>query len=442
MIKQIYKNFTIRMKSFLDTGYGRLMLLFGIEGFFFQYIQAYRSFANNLYATNLGATDAQIGLISTVGNVAAVFLLIPVGIFVNKLKSPKPFLIGVLCFIGVMYCCFAFVPEMGENRMLFFYIFLALTAGVFVTYDAQWQNFFGMVVPQSDRNAVYSFRNFFVLFINMLTPLVCGIILSQMPDSEKKLIVLRVFYYIAALFLFLQAFVVSRIKESNHEENVEKEKFTLKVVLEAAKQMYQSKKYKTFFLTVILFYIGWHFDWSMWYIGQVKYCHMDEAYLSWATALAGAVQLLGMGFWSKVTQKKGVDFTIIFGALGLAPAPLFMIFCVHLPEQWAPMVLLILCSIISFSQGIIQLCLVQMLLEAAPEKNRAVIISLHTVLVTLSSTVVPLLGVRLYLGFGGDYHGLMVFMVCCAILRFSSVGVFLLRYLQKKRESAKKDNFV
>ena len=41
----------------------QIMLLFAVEGVFLQYITSINGFGLNLYATNMGATDSQIGII-------------------------------------------------------------------------------------------------------------------------------------------------------------------------------------------------------------------------------------------------------------------------------------------------------------------------------------------------------------------------------------------
>ena len=47
------------------------MLLFAVEGVFLQYITSINGFGLNLYATNMGATDSQIGIIQMVPNIVA-----------------------------------------------------------------------------------------------------------------------------------------------------------------------------------------------------------------------------------------------------------------------------------------------------------------------------------------------------------------------------------
>ena len=65
------------------------MLLFAVEGVFLQYITSINGFGLNLYATNMGATDSQIGIIQMVPNIVACAALLPLGILADRLKSTK-----------------------------------------------------------------------------------------------------------------------------------------------------------------------------------------------------------------------------------------------------------------------------------------------------------------------------------------------------------------
>ena len=67
----------------------QIMLLFAVEGVFLQYITSINGFGLNLYATNMGATDSQIGIIQMVPNIVACAALLPLGILADHLKSTK-----------------------------------------------------------------------------------------------------------------------------------------------------------------------------------------------------------------------------------------------------------------------------------------------------------------------------------------------------------------
>ena len=59
-------------------------VLFAVEGALLQLFCSVNGFANNQFATGLGATDLQIGLIQTVPNVVALILLLPLGILADR----------------------------------------------------------------------------------------------------------------------------------------------------------------------------------------------------------------------------------------------------------------------------------------------------------------------------------------------------------------------
>ena len=87
-----------RLRSFATNDMGGMMLLFGIEGIFLQFATSVNNYGNNLYATNLGATDSQIGLIQTIPNMITVLSLLPIGVITNRMKSSKPVLVTLLLF--------------------------------------------------------------------------------------------------------------------------------------------------------------------------------------------------------------------------------------------------------------------------------------------------------------------------------------------------------
>ena len=76
-IRRIYESFTVQ----------KVLWLFAAEGILLQFYTSVNSFCNNLFATNLGATDAQIGLIQLVPNMVAVLLMLPVGILSARAKT-------------------------------------------------------------------------------------------------------------------------------------------------------------------------------------------------------------------------------------------------------------------------------------------------------------------------------------------------------------------
>ena len=274
----------IRRHPLLATHAGRITLLFAIEGVLLQYITSINGFGNNLYALNMGASDLQIGLVQTVANLAAVALLLPSGLFGERLRSPRALPAFTLALMGVMYFFYGTVPAMGDMRMTFFFVFLALTSGVLAVYNAQWQTFFGEVVTDPrERNGVYASRNRFMFAVGTLTPLLCGAAMSACTQSAEKLSVLRGFYYTCGAAMLLAALILSRMPVQHRA--VAAKGFSLADAAVALNAAVHSRTFRSFFVCILFFYLSWHVDWSLWFIAQTQYCGMSELNISVLNAL-------------------------------------------------------------------------------------------------------------------------------------------------------------
>ncbi len=199
------------MKKTTNAALPHVMALFALEGVLLQYQTSLNSFSNNLYATNMGATDSQIGLIQLVPNLAACLLLLPLGRLSERMRSSRTMLIILLSLLGMGYMGHAAVSTTGASGIPLMYITLALTVGVIALYGGQWQTFFGDVIPIENRSTAYGRRNQAMYALSIVTPLLCGTLMNLQPDAAGKLSVLRIFYLTAAAAAWLQVFVLLRM---------------------------------------------------------------------------------------------------------------------------------------------------------------------------------------------------------------------------------------
>ena len=435
-MKFSFRAYFKRLRSFATSDIGGMMLLFGIEGIFLQFATSVNSYGNNLYATNLGATDSQLGLVQTIPNLITVCSLLPIGVVANRMKSSKPLLVALLVFMGVMYCGYATVPVMGEYRIGFFFFFLGMTVSTLQTYNAQWQTFFGDTVRSHTRNLVYSFRNRFMMFAGMIAPLLCSAAMMPANSSEQKLSVLRIFFYICGGMMFLQAVAIARMKDGERSPALiaEMKKFSVRDIGSVLKQIAGDKRFLAFFGAIMLFYFGWHLDFSLFYIAQTQYCGFTAVDLGYYSSITCLAQLLSIGFWSRLNGRKSVYFTFIFGASGLVLGAISLLLTLLMPQSARVIALTILVTISVIPQTAINICVVQMLLNFTPKRNRAMIISLYTIAVTLSNSLVPYLGVEIYIALGSSFQAIFTVFLFILLVRVAAVLVFLMRYLKMKRD--------
>lgn len=102
-------------------------------------------------------------------------------------------------------------------------------------------------------------------------------------------------------------------------------KFSFSAFGDVFRTLLHDRRFLFYFGSIMFFYMGWHLDWTMWYLGQTQYVGLTEAQLSWYSAACAILQLLTLGIFARANEKKTVHFTFIFCVLSLMLCPLTML---------------------------------------------------------------------------------------------------------------------
>jgi len=397
---------------------------------------------NNLFALRLGAGDYQLSLVQFLPQLFTMLILIPGGLFTGSLHNKRRIIIGALITGAIGYLLCALSPlfkfanagnEFNPTYSIYFFLaFLALAAGAIATYNISWQSFFPEVVDIQKRNHVLTMRSHMDVFISIPLPLLVGAILLHTAAGRGKIIVHQSFYLCAALFLVLAAINYRRIKAVRPAAPKRVSFFETK---KAIKSLVHNKHYLLFIAAALFFYMTWHSDWTLYFIGQVTYLKMNEFQIGLTTLGATTAQFFTMRFWSRVNEKHGVVLPVTFGILGLSLCPVAMIISTSLPVSIGPYVFLPLHAIVSLPLATTTLNMLQCLLQVADEEYRSFSISVYTCLVCLSNAVMPVAGIALYRALGGDRNGLRLTFAIIFTLRIVAAFLWLLRRRWQKTNS-------
>ena len=164
------------------------------------------------------------------------------------------------------------------------------------------------------------------------------------------------------------------------------------------------------------------------------YVGLSEWQLSLVNATASVASLLSVGLWARLNEKGSVERTFPFGVAGLMGSSISMVAALCLPAALRPGAFIVMQTVSCYFQGCITLCVVQMLLKSVPEENKALCISLYTIAITLSNSLMPLLGVTVYQLMGANLAAIRIFYGVLLVLRAGVVGYFVLR--TRKEETA------
>lgn len=425
------REFISKALDSLSASKNRLILLFTIEGILITLINNLINNNNNILVTRMGASDFEVSLVITLPQLVGMLVLIPGGIITDRMANKRTMVIAALAGLGITYGLLGFVPMLPAYQLNTFLALLAISTGPMTVYMVAWQAFFSDVVDIETRNSVLTARTGFTFLIGIIVPLGSGALLAAANTIDHKILIHQIFFWVAAAFIVLQILVLKKI-QSNPVQNPSKFRFIdLKTAL---LELLHNRKFLSFIGVALFFYLTWHIDWTLYFIGQVDYLGFNEVWLSYTSIGGAIVQFLTIGFWSKMNKKRGVRFSIIFGSLGLSLFPLTMILSTNLPVTYGKPTFILLNSISNFAMATTILNIVQCLLQVIPEKNKTLNISIYTVLVTLSNAFMPLIGVSIYTAFGADKKALHHVFWIIFFLRIIAASLWALRYIRFKNE--------
>ena len=409
----------------------QLARLFAAEGVLFTFIITITNNNNNLYASRLGASSYDLGLIASLPPMIGMLTMIPFALITDRLHNKKPMVMISAIGLGFLYVLVGMAAFLDASRIPVLIALLVLVNIPMSLYNSSWQTFFADAVSPVDRNLVYSHRTRMNTAVGIVIPLIAGVILSAVSGSGK-ILVHQIYYWLAFPLALGQVFILKRTYGGNSEDTGHVRLADLK---ESARRLFRSRKFLGFLAVTLLVYCGWEMDWSLYFQSQFRYLHLNEAQMSLVAVMAAVTQFATLGLWSRLVQKKGVRFVFVIGAAGFAfcSAVMFLSLYMTLPLQMP--FYYIMQSIGGSAFSAFQLSLLQCLLEAIPDKNRALSISIYSMILLFSNVIMPYLGVYIY-NISGESRQAMIFAFgIVTFIRIISVfAAFLRWYLLRKED--------
>lgn len=411
----------------------RVMRLFTYEGILITLINNLVGSHNNLFAIRLGAGDYELGLVTMLPQLVGMAVLIPGGIFTDSLKNKRDMVTSALFAVACLYVMIGFVPALGSYKLGAFIALMALSSAPMTIYNVSWQAYFSDVVHPNGRNRVLAVRSSLSFLMGITITLTGGALLSSSSTNAEKITLHQIFLWGAAALLLLQIYVLKKIPV---EKAGKSKKINLNELKKAFIDLIHNRRFLGFVSVAIFFYLTWHIDWTLYFIGQTKYLGMNEAWLSYVNIANAIIQFLTMGVWSKINSRHGVRFAIIFGSLGLAFCPIGMILSTSIQTSNARLIFLIVNTLFNITLATTTLNILQCLLQVIPEKNKTLNISIYTALVMLSNGIMPFVGVSIYRMMGADLWALHSIFWVIFVLRLIATGLWALRWWILRREKS------
>jgi MFS family permease len=366
----------------------------------------------------LGATNYQVGLISSLPQFIGMFAMIIGSFILGRLEEKKKFTALSILFTRLFVLSMVFimfVPTEYRSWVFVFLIGFMNFPGSFMLLS--WQSLIGDLIPDKRRNSFFSERNRILTIVGMFTTFLMGVILQQFDKANP--LPYQILFFIAFIFGVVEVYYL--FKHVEHKKEI-----SIKPIKEKKLQLnwdvFKDKRFVIFLICSLYFNFTWQMAWSLFNIYQIKYAYANGLWISLFTVANQISQVISYKWWGKMADKHSNAKMLIFVSLGMASAPLLTVLSTNLYY-------LIVVNVFTglFVSGTV-LILFNQLLEVTKEENRSSYIANYNILLAIIGFVAPQFGVFLL-----EISNINIAMTTSTIFRASSSLVFIWLYIALKK---------
>lgn len=430
-LQQIYRRFRERYLPSLNEGPApHLSATLAMEGLLAAVVGNLATTYSQMFASRLGATDAQIGYVSSLPQLLALLVLIPGAMIASRSRDRRrPVELAIVVY-GILYGIAGLSPWIGNLKVWFFIGAISLANAPLALYNATWQSYFSEIVPISMRNSYYARRTSMTFFAGIIIVQAVGLILGSAQSDNARIWLYQSCYWLAFIMAMLQMSVMRRAPHHIGEPASTR----WSDLRAAGLEMIRCRGFVIFCAISIFFHMGWYMSWPLFFINQIDYLGANETWLALIAVPANILQWLTTRFWGRFVEKHGVRLTLVIGCLGLAANPMLSVAAAYFPEGWKLPGMLVLNLVCGATFSAFILSILQCMLEIVPARYRTINISVYTSILLLANTIAPLIGVRLYTLLGSDLRAMTFSMLISSVIRLVGTVFFFLRWRRMRRQ--------
>ncbi|MFS0777923.1 MFS transporter [Neobacillus sp. 3P2-tot-E-2] len=361
----------------------------------------------------LGATNYQVGLISSLPPLIALLMTIPAAILLNRLQSQKKTVAMAVLGARLLFLLLIGVVYITSSYQAWVFLIIIAFMNVPATIaNIGWQTLISGMIKDERRGSFFSDRNRLLTIAGMISTLIIGIFMKNQTNNATAY---QWLFFTALLCGLLEVFFLMK-----HKESVQAVTTTKKSSMDWS--IFKDHGYKWFLIAALCFNFTWQMSWGIFNIYHVRIAEATILWISIFSVACQLVQIFTFPLWKKWAEARSNTLTLVWAALGMALVPfltvlstnLFYLTCVQALSGF-------------FISGVV-LLLFNLLLEQSPEETRTYCITSYNVLLSFVAFIAPQIGIMLLEGLG-----IQKSMELNSFMRIGSAFVFLLMYLRTRK---------
>ena len=133
--------------SMQDGNLSSLSAILAIEGLLAASVGNLATSFTQMFASRMGATDTQIGYISSLPQLLALLVLIPGALLASRIRDRRRPVEFAIMIYGVLFGIAGFSPWIANHQVWFLIGAISLANAPVALYNTTWQSYFSDIVP-------------------------------------------------------------------------------------------------------------------------------------------------------------------------------------------------------------------------------------------------------------------------------------------------------
>lgn len=368
------------------------------------------------FAERLGATDYQIGYLTSLPHFVSIFAFIPGAILIESNSDKKKVTGSIMLIHKFFYLLLAAVPFFNSvNRASLFVILIGLMNLPGSIGTMGYQSSIGDIFPPRDRGVAMGLRNRYATIFGMVVTFLSGEILARIPKTNNEAIILYQIFFVIAFVVSLGE-VISYFKFKGMKKDSENNCKYIESLKDTLKKVPKEKNFIIFTLCSLFFHIGWMGAQPLFSIYSIKTLKADEIGLSAISIASSLSSVIAYTKWAKFADKKGNSLALSVAIFGMGITPILYALSSTIKQ------LVLFNIIVGVSVAGTTLILFNILLEVTPKKNRTIYIAIYNTFIAIISAIAPMIGIALK-----EATNMKTALVIIGLLRITASIFFFLR---------------
>jgi MFS family permease len=338
----------------------------------------------SVYAIRLGASDALIGLLSSLPSLIVILLRLPAVELVERTADRVRLIARSLLGARAIYLVLALLPFLRLSHEATVFVALVILMGLpAIVANAGWDSLFADVVPERDRATVVSIRNSLASIMAVVVVLLGGKWLDWVPFPWN--------YQAIFLLAFAGAMVstrhVSRI-EPPAAAAVRADKKGLSWG-EIRALFVGNPAFTALVVATFVYQLAMSLPSPLYNIYFLKHLQATEGWIGLRSTIASLTPILAYRFWPRLVKRWGDRAVLVL----TVPMTVILPLGTGLFQSLTPQLLVIAWfGLFGPATGLTQY---NILLRVCPADNRPTAIGVYAIIANVAAFVAPLIGVQL-----------------------------------------------